>query len=207
MAGRRHRLQRSAPGLNRTLATSMAVTSLQAHLLIASPELAEPFSRSVVLLIRHNEAGALGLILNRRTEAALKDSWDNVSQVPCQRSDSIFLGGPCEGPLVALHADKTLQEIEVLPGLFFSAGKDKLETLAAQQDGSPIKFFAGYSGWAAGQLEAEIRRGSWSVMPAKAQHVFRFEDDLWLRARRHVADAAWRHTLHIKHSPPDPTLN
>ncbi len=194
-------------GNERERGSELAVASLQAHLLIASPELADPFNRSVVLLIRHNKEGALGLILNRRTEAALKDNWDKVSQMPCQRSDSIFLGGPCEGPLVALHTDKSLMEIEVLPGLYFCAGKDKLETLAAQSDDSPAKFFAGYSGWSAGQLEAEIRRGAWSVMPAKAQHVFRFEDDLWLRTRRHVADAAWRATLNIKHAPQDPSLN
>ncbi len=183
------------------------MTSLQAHLLIGSPELAEPFTRSVVLLIRHSEDGALGLILNRRTDALLKEGWAKVSDVPCHRGDSIFLGGPCEGPLVALHSNEFLMEIEVLPGLYFCAGKEKLESLAAQQDGPPAKFFAGYAGWSAGQLEAEIARGSWSVMPASAEHVFQFEDDLWIRSRRHVADAAWRNTLKIKQTPQDPSLN
>ncbi len=183
------------------------MTSLQAHLLIATPELADPFNRSVVLLIRHNEEGALGLILNRRTSATLREAWSRLSEVPCHREESLFLGGPCEGPLVALHTNEFLLETEVMPGLYFCAGKEKLEQLAVQSDGSPVKFFAGYSGWSAGQLEAEIARGSWSVMPARPDHAFWQEDELWTRASRFVADASWRSALQIKHAPPDPSLN
>lgn len=181
--------------------------SLQGHLLIGNAELAEPFGHSVVLLVRHNDDGALGLILNRRTSAKLQDAWSQLSDVPCQRDESLFLGGPCEGPLVALHAQEFLMELEVLPGLYFSAGKEKLERLASQDDAGPIKFFAGYSGWSAGQLENELARGSWSVMPATAEHVFGAEDELWKRACRFVADAAWRQALKIKELPPDLSLN
>jgi putative transcriptional regulator len=183
------------------------VPFLQAHLLIATLELAEPFTRSVVLLVRHNEEGALGLILNRRTSAVLNDAWSQLSDSPCLRNAPLYLGGPCEGPLVALHQNDFLQEIEVLPGVYFCAGKDKLETLAAQTDGSRAKFFAGYSGWGAGQLEDEIRRGSWSVMPAKLDHVFDHEDELWQQTSRFVADASWRKALKIKQAPPDLTMN
>jgi putative transcriptional regulator len=176
-------------------------------LLIATPELAEPFTRSVVLLVRHTEDGALGLILNRRMPALLKDAWGKVSDVPCNRDTSIFLGGPCEGPLVALHTREFLLEFEVMPGVYFSAGKDKLERLAAETEESPVRFFAGYSGWSPGQLEAELARGAWSVMPASSKHVFEHEDDLWIRASRHVADAAWRSALHIRHKPGDLRMN
>ncbi len=181
--------------------------SLQSHLLIAEGELSEPFARSVVLLVRHNEDGALGLILNKRTSASLKDAWEKVSEVPCHREESIFLGGPCEGPLVALHTHEFLLELEVMPGLYFCASKDNLERLAAQTDGSAAKFFAGYAGWSAGQLEAEIARGSWLVIPASADHVFQFEDELWAKSKRTVADSELRTALHIKHVPPDLSLN
>jgi putative transcriptional regulator len=183
------------------------VTSLQGHLLIATPELAEPFTRSVVLLVRHGEEGALGLILNRRTSAWLKDAWAKLSEVPCRRDAPLFLGGPCDGPLMALHSQEFLLETEILPGLYFCSGKDKLERLASQDDESRVKFFAGYAGWSPGQLEHEIARGSWSVMPAKADHAFWHEDEIWTRASRFVADAAWRSALGIKHTPPDLTLN
>ena len=189
--------------------TPAAVSSLQAHLLIATPELPDPFTESIVLLVRHNEDGALGLILNRRTGAQLKQAWSKLSDEPCHHDASIFLGGPCQGPLVALHTNEFLLEIEVMPGIYFCAGKDKLETLAAQADSekTSVKFFAGYSGWAPGQLEDEIARGSWSVMPAKPEHVFWPEDELWNRATRYVRDAAWRASLEIKHVPPDLRAN
>jgi putative transcriptional regulator len=183
------------------------VQPLQAHLLVASSDLAEPFNRSVVLVIRHGEEGALGLILNRRTDAMLEETWPRLSEVPCHRKASIFLGGPCEGPLVALHTQEFLLELEVMSGLFFCAAKDKLERLAAQQDGPDVKFFAGYSGWGPGQLEAEIARGSWGVMAAAPTHVFAQEDNLWVRANRHLTSANWRAALHIKHAPSDPSLN
>lgn len=185
------------------------MNSLQAHLLIATTDLAEPFTRSVVLLVRHGSDGALGLILNRRTSATLKEAWARVSETPCHRDDDLFLGGPCEGPLVALHTHELLLEIEVLPGLYFCSGKERLESLAAQQDGAicTAKFFAGYSGWAPGQLEDEIARGSWSVMPAQNEHVFWPDDKLWTQATRFVADAAWRSALKIKDAPPDLHMN
>jgi putative transcriptional regulator len=184
------------------------VTSLEAHLLIASPELAEPFTQSVVLLVKHNDDGALGLILNRRTPADFQQVWSKVSDVPCHQAAPLFLGGPCEGPLVALHTQEYLLEIEVLPGLYFTSGKEKLETLAAQTgDVGQVKFFAGYSGWAAGQLEHEISRGSWSVMPARLEHAFWHEDEIWKRANRFVSDAAWRSALGLGQAPPDLRAN
>jgi len=185
------------------------VTSLESHLLIATPDLAEPFRKAVVLIVRHNEDGALGLILNRRTEATLQDTWTRLSKIPCHRVAELFLGGPCEGPLVALHTHEFLMDNEVLPGLYFSASKDKLETLVAQDDTTPpdAKFFAGYSGWSPGQLENELAEGSWSVMPAKLEHVFWHEEELWTRAVRFVSDAAWRSALQVKHVPPDLRLN
>jgi putative transcriptional regulator len=185
------------------------VSSLQSHLLIATSNLAAPFDGAVVLLVRQQEDGALGLILNRRTPAMRGETWGKLSDVPCRREASIFLGGPCEGPLVALHTQEPLLEFEVLPGLYFSAGKDKLENLVAQGDdhASSVKFFAGYSGWAAGQLENEIAEGSWSVMPAQLDHVFEHEDDLWNRTSRFVADASWRIVLGIQNTPPDLRAN
>jgi len=183
------------------------LNSLQAHLLIGNAELAEPFGRSVVLLVRHSADGALGLILNRPTGAMLKQAWEKASHVPCHRDATLFLGGPCEGPLVALHTHEFLLEFEVFPGLYFCGGKDKLERLAAQTEGSPAKFFAGYSGWSPGQLENEIARGGWSVMPARMEHIFGNEDELWSKSSRYVADMAWRDALKIKQAPPDLSLN
>ena len=197
----------AAQGTAESIVARGAVALLESHLLIATPELPEPFNRAVVLLIRHNAEGALGLILNRRTDATLKETWSRVSPIPCHRDAAIYLGGPCEGPLVALHTSEFLLEIEIMPGVYFCAGKEKLERLAAQTDDTPVKFFAGYAGWSPGQLENEIARGSWSVFPARREHIFEHDDDLWTRASRAVADASWRAALNIKQEPADPSMN
>ena len=73
---------------------------IQGHLLVASPKLGDPnFFRAVVLLVRHNEEGAFGVVLNRPSNTLLKEVWSNVSETPCTTEAVIHHGGPCPGPL------------------------------------------------------------------------------------------------------------
>ncbi len=104
---------------------------LQGHLLVASPKLGDPnFFRAVVLLVRHNEDGALGLILNRPSDTPLKAVWETVSETPCETTAVIHHGGPCPGPLMAVHTEEFMAESEVLPNLYFASDKQQLEHLA-----------------------------------------------------------------------------
>ncbi|HEX4792994.1 MAG TPA: YqgE/AlgH family protein, partial [Humisphaera sp.] len=108
------------------------MNSLQGHLLIASPQLADPnFARSVVLIVQHNESGALGLILNRPLETNLQSVWEQVSDVPCFVDQPLHQGGPCEGPLMVLHGDESLSEMSLLPGVYWSTDKDSVEQLVS----------------------------------------------------------------------------
>src|ERR1700712_1699875 len=101
--------------------------SLQGHFLIASPHLSDSnFYKAVVLMVRHDEEGALGLILNRPTENTIAEVWKLVSEDEIECPLPIFLGGPVAGPLVALHRLKSAAEAEVLPGIYFAAHKEKL---------------------------------------------------------------------------------
>src|SRR5437868_3759018 len=126
--------------------------SLQGHLLVASPKLADPnFFRAVVLLVRHSEEGAFGLVLNRPSNTPLKDVWSEVSEMPCTTEAVIQHGGPCNGPLMAIHKEEFLAESEVMPNVYFAAAKDKLEHLALKASDA-ARFYAGYAGWTAGQL-------------------------------------------------------
>ena len=107
--------------------------SLQGQFLIASPKLADGnFYKSVVLMIKHDDEGAFGLILNRPTENSVREVWKMVAEVEIECSQPIFLGGPVSGPLVALHRVKSAAEMEVLPGLYFAAHKDQLQKVIAQ---------------------------------------------------------------------------
>jgi len=184
--------------------------TLQGHLLIATTDLRDPnFARTVILMVTHNKQGALGLVLNRPTGVPLKTAWEQVSQSPCELTTKILLGGPCQGPLMALHTQEALSDSEVLPGLYFTAKPEELNSLVAML-AVPQRYFVGYAGWGAGQIEKELEEGSWTITPADADVVFTPEetlDQLWDRVTKQVADARLVTELHIKHVPKDPTLN
>jgi putative transcriptional regulator len=189
-----------------THAVQRLVVSLQGHLLISAPELGDMFEQSVVLMVRHNTEGAFGLILNRPSETKVEEIWSKISGMECRTTELLYVGGPVEGPLMVIHNDEAAMEMEILPGVYFSANRDKLEKLARQPDAA-VRYFVGYAGWSAGQLEAEIKRGSWQAMPARPDLIFTDGDRLWERARREIADHVLRARLGIKHSPPDVRMN
>ncbi|MCE9607315.1 MAG: YqgE/AlgH family protein [Planctomycetia bacterium] len=181
--------------------------SLQGQLLVASPDLRDPnFFHSVVLLVRHSIDGALGLVLNRPLDVRLQQVWHQVSETPCERDDRIFLGGPCEGPLMALHEDPTLGDAEAGSGLFFSTDREYLEQLANDLK-RRVRFFAGYAGWGANQLEAELTERSWIPLAVKPAHIFEAEDELWARAMRDVSGRKVLDILGIRDVPPDLRVN
>jgi putative transcriptional regulator len=184
-----------------------SMSSLQGHLLVASPKLGDPnFFRTVVLLVRHNDEGALGLILNRPSNTHLREVWSNVSETPCETEALILHGGPCAGPLMALHTEEFLSESEVLPNLYFAAGKDKLEHLALKPSES-ARFYAGYAGWTSGQLDAEINEGAWFSTPATIDQAFCPDDDLWEQLLQQLTSTTRIAGIKVKHEPPDPSLN
>jgi putative transcriptional regulator len=182
------------------------VLSLQGHLLVSSPELPDVFEQSVVLLVRHNEEGAFGLVLNRSTATPVQEIWSRVSESECLTGEHLHVGGPVEGPLMALHDDEPAMELEVFPGVYFSANREQLEQLA-MREGAAARYFVGYAGWSPGQLEGELKRGSWQTLPARAEHVFQSDERLWEIARREVNDHILRAQLHIRHVPPDLRMN
>lgn len=181
--------------------------SLQGKLLIASPELRDPnFFHTVVLMVRHNVEGALGLVLNRPLSVRLPEVWSQVSTAECRRSDLIHLGGPCEGPLMAVHDWAELGETEISSGLHFSTDRSALEQLAADPE-RQIRFFAGFAGWSAGQLEAELAEDSWLTLPGAEQHVFTIENDLWDKVMRELKGREILDVLKIREVPPDLRAN
>lgn len=181
--------------------------SLSAHLLIASADLQDPnFFRTVVLIFRHSDEGAAGVILNRGMTATIKEVWQQVSETECHTDAPLYLGGPVEGPLMAVHRDESLSELTVLPGVYVSTGRESLEALVLADDPTR-RFFVGYAGWGEGQLERELREGGWLVAPATSELIFAPPDDLWQRLTKEVTSAAFLSALKIKNVPDDPSLN
>ena len=190
---------------------------LQGHLLLASEHLADPnFARSVVLLIEHNEQGALGVILNRPTSKTVRELWREVSQVPCENQRPVCLGGPVSGPVMAVHTIPAQAELEIVPGVYFAARKQHLDQLVRQtaaaadsaaETPTPLKVFVGHAGWGPGQLEREIQQKAWYTLPATIEEIFAPAADLWERLLHSLDHVRLGMLLGIKHVPPDPTVN
>ena len=181
--------------------------SLEGHLLVASPQLLDPnFARALVLVIEHNREGAFGVIVNRPVSKTLQELWREVGSAPCHSRQPVYLGGPVPGPLIALHNKPELAETESLSGVFFAAKKQHLDALVLNEEPA-YKIFIGHAGWAAGQLENELRQGDWRMLPATAERIFSTADDLWETTLRQIGHSLLKSMLNIDELPPDPTVN
>ena len=160
-------------------------------LLVAAPGLSDPnFRRTVVYVIEHRDRGTLGVVLNRPGEVSVGDvlpSWAPLATLP----HAVFVGGPVESQTaLCLAAVRTGEDPAALAGLVGVRGPVALVDL----DGDPepltsrlrgLRVFAGYSGWDAGQLAAEIGRGDWIVVPALPDDVLTGQGpNLWARVLR-----------------------
>src|SRR5258705_1954854 len=182
------------------------MNSLQGQLLIASPKLFDPnFFRSVILLVQHGENGALGLVLNPPLEMTIANAWEQVSEMPCEATGFLHQGGPCDGPLMALHTDASIPEMTVISDVFFTTDRDSIQQLVTQNH-SQMKFFVGYAGWSPGQLEAELEGGGWLMTPAAKLHIFGDVEDLWPVLMKEISEAIYQ-GLNPKVIPEDPSMN
>ena len=174
------------------------MVDLTGHLLIAIPDLGDPnFSKTVVLLFQHSEEGASGVILNRPSDSSIDSVWEQVADEPCDCKDLVRVGGPVQGPLIALHSSSALAETQVLPAVpatgkpvYISVARENLNDLVRQQEQS-FRIYCGYSGWGPGQLESEISQGGWLTLKANSEHVFSSPDALW----RQVCDDVGKDVL------------
>ncbi len=183
--------------------------SFEGCLLVASPHLTDsPFSQTVILLLHHSEEGAFGVVLNRPIDTTVKSLWSQVSDQPCECEQPLNMGGPVSGPLMALHREQALAEMEVhVPGgVYVAATREHLEQLVAESD-QPCRIFVGHAGWTAGQLEREFEAGVWMVAPATAEHVFAADEDLWKTVINEIGQAILFSALKLKGAPRDVTWN
>ena len=148
--------------------------SLRGQLLIASPQLTDYFRRTVVLVIEHTEDGAMGIVLNRRTEAEVAEVVPSLAGLAGDE-DGVHAGGPVEPESVLALGDF------VDPG---EAGKKVAGSIGLLDPDRPepelrrMRVFAGYAGWAPGQLDAEMEQDAWIVTAAEPEDAFA-PDDLW----------------------------
>jgi putative transcriptional regulator len=159
----------------------MAAPSLKGKLLLASPALVDPnFVRTVVLVAEHADEGALGLVLNRPTDALVGEAVDELTPI-VDEDDAVYGGGPVGEEAVMVVAEFDRPELAadlILDDLGFLPADSDLERIATATRRARV--FAGHAGWGPGQLDSELEEGSWIVVDAHRDDVFTEDpDDLW----------------------------
>jgi len=160
-------------------------------LLVAQPDMLDPnFSRTVVLVMRPEEGGPLGVILNRPTNVQLRELYPERAELT-GRDDLVFFGGPVQ-PHALLFAFRSAVKppkgLNVTGDIYISGFSEVLdELLKHPENAEEQRFFAGYAGWAQGQLEFEIARGGWYTLPLDVDAIFKMNpltiyDELLKRA-------------------------
>ncbi len=157
------------------------MTSLRGKLLIASPALVDPnFARSVVLLAEHTHEGAMGLVLNRPSDAEVALAVGELGGIVAP-DDLVYEGGPVQTSAVMVLAefnDPRAAAAIVLADVGFLPAEGDPGVLADRLRRTRV--FAGHSGWGPGQLDAELEEGSWIVGEARVDDVFAPDpDELW----------------------------
>jgi putative transcriptional regulator len=152
--------------------------------LVASRNLGDPhFAKTVILLVRYDSQGVLGLVLNHRTDIPLSRALESL-KASKDRSDPVYLGGPLETAAVfALYqsASKPEGAEHVFGGVYLINSKPLFEqTMSAQPKPDVFHVYLGYAGWTQDQLRQEVELGAWFVFPAEAGTVFNADpDSLW----------------------------
>lgn len=153
--------------------------SLAGQFLVATDELRDPrFIRTVVYMIRHDASGAMGLIVNRPLgDAFLSDLLERLGLEGKGVAGEILVhyGGPVDpGRGFFLHTtDYKIESTQVIKdGIAITVQPEILRAIGAGTGPRRSLFAVGYAGWAAGQLEGEIKAGAWVAVPADEALVF-----------------------------------
>ncbi len=175
-------------------------------ILVASPAIKDPnFKRSVVLVCEHGNEGSFGLILNRPIEVDGNPLDDELEGY----TNGLSFGGPLQpNTLHFIHQlfDDLPDAEPVTKGIYWGGDFERLKAIAMDGDvtDAKLRFFLGYAGWSAGQLEFETSQNDWVVVAADESFVFQTDPrKLWTTI---MSQLGGEHEM-LAHFPADPRLN
>lgn len=181
--------------------------SLRGKLLLAAPVLKDPnFDRTVVLIAEHSEDGAMGIVLNRPSEAPVVETIPELGWVAEAGAGSVYVGGPVArtGVIVLAEWEDPSQAVVLVDDDLGFVPGDAEDTDALAAAVRRARVYAGHAGWGPGQLEQELGEDAWIVESPQREDLF--SDDaagLWSAVlRRKGREFALLSTM-----PPDPSLN
>jgi putative transcriptional regulator len=179
--------------------------SARGQLLVAGPSLLDPnFWRTVVLVVEHNEEGALGLVLNRPSETSVGEAVPQLEPLLAPE-ERLFIGGPVQPSAVIVLADfeeatdAALLAFDDVGVLGTNSSSEELS--AGVRSG---RAFLGHAGWGPGQLDGELERGDWILEPAQLRDAFSSDaDGLWSEV---LTRKGGSYAL-LARMPADPSMN
>jgi putative transcriptional regulator len=140
------------------------------------------FQQAVILLTHYSDRGATGLTINRPSGIQLQQAFPDVRQLR-QRTDPLFLGGPVNtnAIFVLLRTQQPSHTMHrIADDIYFSTAKNAFEDSSTLSTRNATRTYAGYAGWAAGQLQNEISRGDWLMVHTHPSIIFeKNTDSLW----------------------------
>jgi putative transcriptional regulator len=161
--------------------------SLAGQLLIATPTMADPrFSQSVILMVRHDTDGALGIIINRplaeRPLATVLKAV-GVDDPGVSGTIQIFIGGPVQpevGFVVHSRDYRRPETLDIDDHVAMTSNREILRDIATKHGPKQSLVAFGYAGWSAGQLESELERRAWFTAPDDPTLIFEADrDKVW----------------------------
>ena len=187
--------------------SGVSITPRRGDLLISEPFLPDPnFERTVVLICENNQDGSIGFILNKTSMVNLGDVFDDFGHI----QKKLLIGGPVQqDSMHFLH--RSIDEVEggtkIGEGIHWGGNFELLKILMQENRVNPddVLCFLGYSGWAPGQLDEELKENSWIVSPdATATQVFDLDPELlW---REVLKNMGGKYRM-FSNYPTDPRLN
>ena len=146
------------------------------------------FRKSVIYILRHDQHGTLGLIINKPGTLPLSRALDNVN-AEHTRQYRLYYGGPVETTAITMLMENVPESplVEHVAGdIYFSNLRIVMDRLLKEKKpASKLHFFRGHVGWMAGQLEQELDRGDWYLIDGRPRSIFSSEiRTLWQRLIR-----------------------
>jgi putative transcriptional regulator len=175
------------------------------RVLIAEPFLpGSYFSRSIVLLVDHNTGGSVGFILNKPVDYPVAD-FDK--EFPGKKLQ-LYIGGPVSiDSMYYIHTIGKIipNSIHVADNLFWGGDYEFLKNMINSDavDPDQVRFFVGYSGWDAGQLQQELTENSWLVSDIPVRKVMEQQNELWVEM---VKKQGGKYTM-WENFPENPSMN
>jgi putative transcriptional regulator len=157
----------------------MSSINLTYHFLIAMPNMADPhFARTLTFVCEHSAQGALGIVINRPIDMTLQALFErlSLSMRNTEIADApIYFGGPVQtdrGFVLHTPPGHWQSTLRVCDRIGLTTSRDILEAVGRGEGPAKMLVSLGYAGWAAGQLEHELKQNAWLTVEAKDAIIF-----------------------------------